>query len=242
MQADRSKAGDWPNHQSYEAFRATLPLNEENVYQYFFKANCDRIKVRSETQALPKLKLIVEAIFEMSANRGFHAMSTRDLCDATGISMGGIYNYIGSKDQFSSMLIEFVGQTFTEVNRALLPPEEARHARLEAHVRAQIFMTELFRPWYFFVFMETKNAPVEQKGQVKEVEQVLVESLASMIEAGVKEGDYDCASPRLVAAMVLAVVDDWYLKPWYFRSAGTDVTAFADYVIDALNRLIGHRG
>ncbi|WP_170287367.1 TetR/AcrR family transcriptional regulator [Halioglobus maricola] len=241
MEVAKQAAARWPEDTSFEAFLATLPLNEDNVYQFFFEANRDRIKVRSEAQALPKLKLIVQAIFDISAHRGFHAMSTRDLCDATGISMGGVYNYIGSKDQFSSMLIAFVGQTFTEINRVLLPPGEARHARLEAHVRAQVYMTELFRPWYFFVFMETKNAPAEQKGQVKDVERRLVDSLASMIEEGVAAGDYDCAAPKLVAATVLAVVDDWYLKPWYFRSAGTDVEAYADYVVDALNRLIGNR-
>lgn len=240
MEVAEQEAARWPQDPSFEAFQAILPLNVDNVYQFFFEANRDRIKVRSEAQALPKLKLIVQAIFDISAHRGFHAMSTRDLCETTGISMGGVYNYIGSKDQFSSMLIEFVGQTFPDINSVLLPSAEARHSRLEAHLRAQVYMTELFRPWYFFVFMETKNAPAEQKGRVKEVERRLVDSLTSMIEDGVAAGDYDAVAPELVAATALAIVDDWYLKPWYFRSAGIDVDTFADYVVNALNRLLGN--
>jgi AcrR family transcriptional regulator len=39
---------------------------------------------------------------------GFRAMNLRDLCGETGLSMGGLYGYIASKDQLAEMIEDVV--------------------------------------------------------------------------------------------------------------------------------------
>jgi AcrR family transcriptional regulator len=192
--------------------------------------------------AVPKLKLIVDCILNISAGRGFHAMSLRDLCEATGISMGGIYNYIGSKEQFGSMLIEFVGGTFARVNNDLLPTELSIEERLDFQLRAHLYTAELFRPWYFFGYMETKNAPAELIDQALGVQRSILSILQSLIEEGRRAGIYGDVDSRLVAAAGLSLVEEWFLKRWYFREARIDVQTYADFVVVSVQKLLGVAG
>lgn len=231
----------WPQDMSLEAYCRSNPLNEDSVYEYFFEANKGKIKVKNSKLAIPKLKLVLDSMFRISAKRGFHAMSLRDLCQDTGLSMGGMYNYISSKEELSKMVTEFVGVTFVDVNRALFPPMEDTERRLEALIRAHIYMSELFHPWYFFVYMETKNLPVEQIKSAIQVEQIMLGELQVLIDDGVVAGIYDTESGKLNAAAILSLIQDWYLKGWHFRDSGIDATSYADFVLDAANRLLGRR-
>lgn len=229
----------WPEDMTLEAYRRTTPLNEVSVYEYFFEANKEKIKVQNPKLAIPKLKLILESIFRISAKRGFHAMSLRDLCQDAGLSMGGVYNYIGSKEEMSKMVTEFVGVTFVDINRAMFPPTGDTEKLLEALIRAHIYMSEIFRPWYFFVYMETKNFPVEQiKGAIR-LEQTMLSELQVVIDDGIAAGIYDKVQSKLTAAAILSLIQDWYLKSWHFRGSGIDANGYADFVVDAANRLLG---
>lgn len=229
----------WPRELSFDAYRKSMPLNSDNVYQYFFEANRERIKVQNARMAVPRLQTILEATFTISARRGYHGMSLRDLCQETGMSMGGLYNYMSSKEELSSMITDFVGSTFVEVNEALLPPVQETRWRLESLIRAHIYMSDLFRSWYFFVYMETKNMPGDQISQAIEVEQRTLEKLETLIEAGIQQGCYQQLDVKLTASALLATTQDWYVKAWHFRRSGTDVTRYADFVVMAGRRLLG---
>ncbi len=42
---------------------------------------------------------VVEAAAELFAERGYHATTMQDLTEATGLTAGGLYHYIGSREQ-----------------------------------------------------------------------------------------------------------------------------------------------
>lgn len=56
---------------------------------------------------------IVDASAKVFAERGFHATSTTELCEANGIGKGALYYYIGSKEE----LLAAIGQGSREVLR-----------------------------------------------------------------------------------------------------------------------------
>ena len=229
----------WPGDTSLDAYRRANPLSRVSVYEYFFEANKHRIKVQNPSLAIPKLQLIIESIFRISSKRGFHAMSLRDLCQESGLSMGGVYNYISSKEDVSKMITEFVGVTFVDINQALLPPLENTEQRLEALIRAHIYMSELYRSWYFFVYMETKNQPAEQIKTAIQLEQKMLGELQAVIDDGISAGIYRTSQSTLTAAAILSMIQDWYLKSWHFKGNSVDATSYADFVVDAARRLLG---
>ena len=231
-------ARTWPQDMAFEAFRRTVPIDEESVYKLFFETNTDKIKVQNPAVAIPKLKLILDCMFRITASRGFHAMSLRDLCEATGLSMGAMYNYIISKEQLAKMVTEMVGVTFVDVNQPLLPTIAKPELRLEALIRAHIYMSELFRPWYFFVYMETKNLSSEHIKRAKQVEENMLKEVRAVILEGERAGIYLPLDSKLVAAACQSLIQDWYLKTWRLKGSAVNATAYADFVLDSIHRLL----
>lgn len=232
--------GDWPGDMSLEAYQKAIPLDQESVYDYFFHANKENIRVQNPQVAIPKLRTILESTFRITARRGFHAMSLRDLCQDTGISMGGIYNYLGSKEELARMVTEFVGVTIVELNKPLLQATEDTASEFEAHLRAQVYMAELFRPWYFFVYMETKNLASDQIRRAIEVERAILHFKESLIQKGIEDGIYEQVDIQLTASALQTIVEDWYLKAWHFRERGLTANQYGEFVIETAHRLLGY--
>ena len=242
MSASYNTDDQWPSDTGLKAFRRAIPADEKSIYRFFYDVNRERIRVRKAETAIPNLQCILEATFRMSAECGFHAMSLRDLCSATGLSMGGMYSYISSKDELCAMITEFVGGFFAEINLDLLPPQEAPQARLETLIRAHIYMSELFRPWYFFVYMESKNLPREHRQQAISVERYFLQQLEPLIARGMEAGRYQQGNSYLSAAAVLSLIQDWYVKSWHFRDTKIDAQSYADFVVEMSNKMLAARG
>lgn len=228
----------WPQDMTFEAFRQTVPVDEVTVYQLLFETNTDQIKVQKPGVAIPKLKLIFECMFRISARHGFHAMSLRDLCEATGLSMGAMYNYIISKEQLAKMVTEMVGVTFVDINQPLLPAMGEPALRLEALIRAHVYMSELFQPWYYFVYMETKNLSSEHIKRAILVEENILNEMRAVILEGERAGIYQSLDRKLVAAACQSLIQNWYLKTWHFKGSSVDAAAYADFVLDSVHRLL----
>ena len=64
----------------------------------------EKMQIKNEKIAIPNLQKIFEATFKLSNTHGFQGMSLRDLSKETGISMGGLYSYIGSKNDLASVI------------------------------------------------------------------------------------------------------------------------------------------
>lgn len=239
MDSLQDSAQCWPGNTTFTAFQKAVAVNRRTVFERFFEQNRDRIKVRTRRVAVPKLKTILEATFRICEDRGFHAMSLRDLCEESGLSMGGMYNYIRSKEELSAMITDFVGGYFMEAIEQLLPPKQQTQQRLESGIRANIFMNETFRPWYFFVYMETKNMPREQIRRAKDMERRFLRETQTLIEAGIGSQLYRCRDSYLVSSAILSLVHDWHVKAWQFRGRSYSTEAYADFVVHMSRRMLG---
>src|SRR3990167_8419254 len=89
-------------------FRNVTPIDESNVWEVLYQRNCERISVKRRDTAIENLKKIFAANFRLANSVGFRAMTLRDLCRETGLSMGGLYGYIESKDQLAAMIEDTV--------------------------------------------------------------------------------------------------------------------------------------
>ncbi len=80
----------------------------------------------------------MEAAAELFAERGYHATTMQDLTEATGPTAGGLYHYIGSKEQLLIAICDALMEPLLERVDALgldaLEPEEALRALVGAWV------------------------------------------------------------------------------------------------------------
>lgn len=212
---------------SFSGFRELTPLDDASIWEFLLDRNSGRIGVKRRDVALENLERIFLATFRLANTIGFRAMTLRDLSRETGLSMGGLYGYIDSKDQLASM-IEDVIRHISQLFPAWFKHIEAPLDQLESMLRAYIYFSELLQPWFYFVFLESRVLSQEQRNIAKEAELGTQSHMGTLLDA---TGALPSADAHLLAAHCMALIQDWHLKRWKFRSAGVSPDAFAESVV-----------
>lgn len=203
------------------------PLDGANIWAFLLDRYADRIGVKRRKPALENLEKIFNATFRLANEVGFRAMNLRDLCRETGLSMGGLYGYISGKDQLAEMIEEVVRHASQEVPRMFAHVEDPLD-RLEALIRASIFLSEILQPWFYFVFMDSRALPPQQRAMAKESELYVQALITGLVDS--VAGRPDGAAP-LLAAHCMAMFQDWYVKRWKYRAAKVTPDQFAESTV-----------
>lgn len=229
---------NWPVDTSMEAFRRAWVLEGEEFWTSVFVMHQDKMQIKNPKIAIGNLEKIFTATFRLANSKGFQAMSLRDLSRETGISMGGLYAYIGSKNDLASVIEGVLRNYIDRVIGSLTNEDLGPVARLRAIIFGEIYMTQTLNPWYYFCFMESKGLDREQQQQAMDLELRFDGILISAFEAGVKEGIFVCEKPQILAAQVTASVQQWHLKHWKFKLRGVSTQEYAQSVLDNLLRCL----
>jgi AcrR family transcriptional regulator len=216
-----------PAQFDFQQFQAVTPLDGVNIWAYLLDRYADRITVKRRKPALENLEKIFNATFKLANEVGFRTMNLRDLCGETGLSMGGLYGYISSKDQLAEMIEDVVRHATHEVPKMYTDITDPLD-RLEALIRASIYVSETLQPWFYFVFMDSRVLQAEQRSTAKESEMYVQALFADVIA---QLPSRPPGSPDLMAAHIMAMFQDWYVKRWKYRAADVSPDRFADSAV-----------
>lgn len=187
----------------------------------------ETIVVKKPAFAVRKLSVIVTAALELSNRKGFQAMSLRDLSEASGVSMGGLYAYFDSKTTLIKMILSEVTEQVLAV-LASAPPEiaadPARH--LDWLIEAHIHLTEAMLPWFTFAFMEAKNFPAAERRMATDSEELTERIFAETIARGVADGTFRRDTSPLLASLIKPLLQDWYVKRSKYRRREIDIATY----------------
>lgn len=188
----------------------------------------ETIRVQKPHVAVANLARIVDAALTLSNRNGFHAMTLRQLAEASGLSMGGLYSYFDSKDTLLLMVLKEVSCVVEEVLGSA--PEEvradpARHLRwlIARHIQ----LTDEMQPWFVFAYMEAKAFPSEARQRAVESELATERMFAAVLEEGVRRKQFAVADPQFAATLIKPLLQDWYVKRGKHRKRGLDAAAYA---------------
>lgn len=224
--------------ENYEAFCRELSLSKEDVVREVYRQNKDRISIKKEAVAVRNLTRIIDSTLRLANSKGFHAMTLRDLCSDSEMSMGGLYAYIKNKDDLIH-LIQSHG--FIVTRRTLLDytsgVEDVRE-RLFAAIKAHLYLSELMRAWFYFSYMEAKSLPTPEKRDAVAIELEIEEIFQGVINDGIDTGVYRPKNSRLVASMIKALLQDWYLKRRKYRDQDVAVDEYAEFVRDVIESYV----
>jgi AcrR family transcriptional regulator len=204
-----------------------------------FERHGGTIRVKKRQVAVANLVRIVEAFLKLCVRKGFHAASMRDLAEASGLSMGGLYSYFDSKETLLVMVLEEVESAVAEV-LAAAPAEIAGDPRrhlgwvIEAHIR----LTEAMQPWFVFAYMEAKSFPQKSRTAAVESELVAERTIADILQRGAATGVFAVADVELTAALVKPLLQDWYVKRSKYRRRGTSIDRYVARVIEMVEAAI----
>lgn len=210
----------------YRKFKKLYADLNQNIYREVFRRDQDTMKIKKEKTAVNNLEKIFTAVFNIAYKKGFQAMSMRDLSQKTGMSLGALYAYFPGKEKLLSIIQtqgwSIIKKDLEQVSKTHKNPWE----KLKAVIKTHIFLSELFRPWFYFTFMEARNIEA-----VKSMAKYTQKILTDILVLGKGQGIFKPNDHELTASMIKAMQQEWYLKRWKYQKLKVSVDQFADHLI-----------
>jgi len=228
----REKALSGSSLMKFEQYKAQFPYKGKAIYTTVFERHSDSIKTKKLKFAVNNLEKIFKVTFRISSKTGFHAMSLRDLCRETGLSMGGIYSCIGSKDDIAIFVKDMVQLVSAEILDAASKQEDPNQV-LEEIIRHHIYAADILHPWFYFLYFETRSLPREHQQDSKAIELKIVKK----IEALLKKMDTDRKGNdhHIIATMALVMIQERYLKHWKYKGKTISLDDHASKILQLVH-------
>ena len=215
----------------FETFKGLVSLSMEDLCRELFLDNRESIKIKKEGVAVKNLVKILDAALTLSNEKGFAAMSLRDLSAKAGLSMGALYTYFSSKEE----LLQMIQRQSAVVVQVLLDQIEGIEdplSKLKRVIQSHLFLSEVMQPWFYFAYMETKNLAKQEHKKAIEAELATEKLLIDIMKDGRDKGDFKAVNMELAGAVIKAMLQDWYLKRWKYARRNVSVEKYAAFVID----------
>ncbi len=223
---------------TFDDFRRDVDVTLEGICRDFYNRHRDRVKIKKEHVAVRNLVTIVNTTLALSQEKGFDAMSLRDLVRESGLSMGALYSYFTSKEDLLTMIQDQGQQAvkrilLEQVEQETLPMDKLRRA-----VLSHLYLSEIMHRWFYFFFMETKNLDHRNRRIPIESELLTEKILTDILDEGVRDGSFDLEKVTLFGSVVKAMLQDWYLKRWKYRQRKISVEEYGEYVLNIIESFI----
>jgi AcrR family transcriptional regulator len=215
----------------FETFKGLVSLSMEDLCRELFLDNRESIKIKKEGVAVKNLVKILDAALTLSNEKGFAAMSLRDLSAKAGLSMGALYTYFSSKEE----LLQMIQRQSAVVVQVLLDQIEGIEdplSKLKRVIQSHLFLSEVMQPWFYFAYMETKNLAKQEHKKAIEAELATEKLLIDIMKEGRDKGVFKAVNMDLTGAVIKAMLQDWYLKRWKYARRNVSVEKYAAFVID----------
>ncbi len=217
---------------TFAQFNQAAAISRREIYREIYHEHRLTIKAKKEKTALKNLELIFEATLKISNKKGFSAMTMRDLSAETGLSLGVLYHYFASKEELLDM-VQSTGRGITSrILRQALAGESDPAARLRAGIKAHLFLSEAMQPWFYFSYMEARHLGSEEKERTKASELYSEKLFADILKNGQEQGVFKPMDCQNMAAVIKAMLQDWYVKRWKYAKRGQNVDQYASFVVD----------
>ena len=155
---------------------------------------------------------ITEAATKLFANKGYAAVSMRQIASEVGVQAGALYLYTPDKQ---TLLFDLMKDHMEELLVAL--EEQGREGspaeRLERFVRFHIGF-HIGRPdEVFLAYMELRNLEPENFAEIERLRHAYEDALEAILTDGVAAGVFRIADTRIAMLAVIAMltgVNTWY--------------------------------
>jgi AcrR family transcriptional regulator len=217
--------------EDYNHFKARVEALKQSCYLKFFAENPDVFQIKKEKTIAKNLEGIFAAALKISYEKGFHAMSMRDLSKAANLSIGALYNYFSGKEDLLAMMQRHRRTITSLVLRSNIAVEKNSLAKLRTAIRTHLYLSETMQPWFYFSYMEAKNIGPNERRAAVQGELDTEQLFADIISMGRDQGIFVTDDCQMAASLVKAMVQDWYLKRPKYARRRIDVEAYARFMI-----------
>ena len=225
----------------YADFQKKINPSRQDICREVYQENRRSIRVKKEDTVVKNLERIFSATLKISNNKGFQAMSMRDLSRETGLSMGALYSYFSSKEDLLAMLQNQRRTITRRILEGCIDQESDPVARLRAAIRTHLYLSEAMQPWFYFSYMEAKNLSQKEQDLAVASELYTEKLIEDILRQGLRRGDFIGRDPQLTASVIKAMLQDWYLKRRKYANRRITVDHYAQFVVQFAEAFILER-
>jgi TetR/AcrR family transcriptional regulator, cholesterol catabolism regulator len=161
---------------------------------------------------------VIGASARVFASKGFHATSIQDLGDVAGLKAGGLYHYIGSKDQLLVAICDELMEPLLGAVREITGAGGSARDQLREVMHTWVEHVERRRD-HMLVFQQERHvlAHGKQWQHVRRQRKEFEELLAQLFARGERDGEFQFADRELAVRALLGMVNQ---LPVWFRPGG----------------------
>lgn len=182
---------------------------------------------------------IVDIAARIFAERGYDATSLDDLCEATGLQRGGLYHYIGSKEDLLFRIHErFIAPLLEEARRIEAQGDDPV-STLRALAHALMSDIAEYRDQVTVFLHESRTVSRrkdERSAAVMAARREFEDVIDRTLQRGVADGLFNIAHPRLALLGFLGMFNysyQWY-RPGHSVSPDEVADAFVGVFLDGI--------
>jgi len=219
---------------NYSAFKKTISNYTKDFCNEDFLENRRNIRIKKESTVAKNLEKIFDATLKISNNKGFQAMTMRDLSREAGLSMGALYSYFSGKDDLLKMLQSQRRSVTKRILEEYINHETGIVDKLRIAIRIHLYLSEALQQWFYFSYMETKNISGPEQAKAIESELYTEKIFEQILNEGEKAKVFIHKNNQLTASIIKAMLQDWYLKRWKYAKRNISVEKYAKYLISII--------
>lgn len=183
--------------------------------------SCQELIIFVEMKSNTRKEEIITVASRLFKEKGFSAVSVRDIAQEMGMKAASLYNHINSKQEILSSLIIKLAKDFTNGMGAVLEEESSPLAKIEALILLHIDITvnqsealaALNNDW-----MHLQGQDLMDFVQMREEYE---ENFRKIIKQGIALGQLQPHHPEVILFSILSTLRTLYL--WYQKRGKLDV-------------------
>jgi AcrR family transcriptional regulator len=162
---------------------------------------------------------IVKIATEQIIKKGYNNINTRELASALGMSTGGLYHYIGSKEDILYLIINFTSDLTCQSLSRFADEEKGKSCedKLRDSIRNYFEIVENYRDFHNFVNHIMLSLPRKERKIVYKAESRVIDYYEKLIADGISKGVFEAQDARLAAHNIIVMANAWANRGWFLK-------------------------
>jgi AcrR family transcriptional regulator len=166
---------------------------------------------------------IIEAAVGLFISKGFHKTTTREISQASGFSIGTLYEYIESKEDVLYLVCEDIHQKIEKRLKEIIVEEAKTVDMLRSAISGFFRVIDEMQDRVLLIYQEIKSLPKEQMSYVLQKEQEITGYFEKILRRGMDDGslNIDEKSIFLMAHNIVILGEMWTFRRWALQKKYT---------------------
>jgi len=175
---------------------------------------------------------IIVVASQLFKERGYNAVSMRDIAKAMGMKAASLYNHIDGKQEILSTLILKVAEEFTEGMKKVMISKNTPIEKIERIIEIHIDITIDYSEGLAALNNDWMHLEKEDLTSFVKMREEYEENFRSIIKSGIELGEIKPRHPEVILFSILSTLRTLYL--WYQKRGKLDVNVLKKDMVSVL--------